>query len=47
MSEFAEGYTISKLIGSPAGYVGYRESGKLTESVRRNPYTLVLFDELD
>ncbi len=47
MSEFAEPYTISKLIGSPAGYVGYRESGKLTESVRRNPYCLVLFDELD
>ncbi len=47
MSEFAESYTISKLIGSPAGYVGYRESGKLTETIRRNPYSLVLFDELD
>lgn len=47
MSEFSEGFTASKLIGAPAGYVGYRESGLLTERVRRQPYQVVCFDEID
>lgn len=47
MSEYAEGYAVSKLIGAPAGYVGYKESGFLTEKVRRQPYQVILFDELD
>ncbi|VFQ81852.1 unnamed protein product [Cuscuta campestris] len=47
MSEFMERHTVSKLIGSPPGYVGYTEGGQLTESVRRRPYTLVLFDEIE
>jgi len=47
MSEFSEKFTISKLIGSPAGYVGYKESGMLTERVRRQPYSVVLFDEIE
>ncbi len=47
MSEFSESFNISKLIGAPAGYVGYKESGKLTESVKRNPYSIVLFDEIE
>ena len=47
MSELSEGFTISKLIGAPAGYVGYRESGMLTEEVRKHPYCVVLFDELE
>ncbi|MFA5954848.1 MAG: ATP-dependent Clp protease ATP-binding subunit [Patescibacteria group bacterium] len=47
MSEFAEGFTVSKLIGAPAGYVGYKESGILTEEVRRRPYRVILFDELN
>ena len=47
MTEFSEGFTVSKLIGAPAGYVGYKESGLLTERVRRQPYQVVLFDELD
>ncbi|MBU4332038.1 ATP-dependent Clp protease ATP-binding subunit [Patescibacteria group bacterium] len=47
MSEFAEGFSISKLIGAPAGYVGYRESGKLTEAVKNKPYSLILFDEIE
>ena len=47
MSEFSEKFTISKLIGSPAGYVGYKESGMLTEKVRRQPYSVVLFDEIE
>lgn len=47
MSEYAEGYTVSKLIGAPSGYVGYKESGILTEQVRRKPYQVILFDELD
>ena len=47
MSEFAEGFNISRLIGSPAGYVGYREGGQLTEKVRRQPYSIVLFDEIE
>nr|WDA98798.1 Clp protease ATP binding subunit [Sciadococcus taiwanensis] len=47
MSEFMERHTVSKLIGSPPGYVGYNEGGQLTESVRRRPYTVVLFDEIE
>jgi ATP-dependent Clp protease ATP-binding subunit ClpC len=47
MSEFAEGFNISRLIGSPAGYVGYREGGQLTEKVRRRPYSVILFDEIE
>ncbi|MFA6428615.1 MAG: ATP-dependent Clp protease ATP-binding subunit [Candidatus Buchananbacteria bacterium] len=47
MSEYHESFNISKLIGAPAGYVGYKESGKLTESVKRRPYSLVLFDEIE
>jgi ATP-dependent Clp protease ATP-binding subunit ClpC len=47
MSEFMERHTISKLIGSPPGYVGYNEGGQLTEAVRRRPYTVVLFDEIE
>ena len=45
MSEYMERHTVSKLIGSPPGYVGYNEGGQLTEAVRRRPYTVVLFDE--
>jgi len=47
MSEFMEKYSVSKLIGSPAGYVGYDEGGGLTEAVRRKPYSVVLFDEIE
>lgn len=47
MSEFMERHTVSKLIGAPPGYVGYGEGGALTESVRRRPYSLVLFDEVE
>jgi len=47
MSEFAEPFNISKLIGAPAGYVGYKESGKLTDAVKRRPYSVVLFDEIE
>jgi ATP-dependent Clp protease ATP-binding subunit ClpB len=47
MSEFQEKHTVSRLIGSPAGYVGYEDAGQLTEKVRRNPYSVVLFDELE
>ncbi|KAK7369609.1 hypothetical protein VNO80_11651 [Phaseolus coccineus] len=47
MSEFMERHTVSKLIGSPPGYVGYTEGGQLTEAVRRCPYTVVLFDEIE
>ncbi len=47
MSEYAESFNISKLIGAPAGYVGYKEGGKLTQSVRRRPYSVVLFDEIE
>jgi hypothetical protein len=42
-----ERHTVSKLIGSPPGYVGYQEGGQLTEAVRRRPYTVVLFDEIE
>ncbi|MEG4325939.1 ATP-dependent Clp protease ATP-binding subunit [Microcoleus sp. herbarium5] len=47
MSEFMERHTVSKLIGSPPGYVGYDEGGQLTEAVRRRPYTVILFDEIE
>jgi len=47
MSEFMEKHTVSKLIGSPPGYVGYDEGGQLSEKVRRNPYSVVLFDEVE
>ena len=47
MSEYMERHTVSKLIGSPPGYVGYDEGGQLTEAVRRKPYTVVLFDEIE
>jgi len=46
MSEYMEKFTVSRLIGSPPGYVGYEEGGQLTEAVRRNPYSVVLFDEI-
>jgi len=47
MSEYMERFSVSKLIGSPPGYVGYDEGGQLTEAVRRKPYTVVLFDEIE
>ena len=47
MSEFMEKHTVSKLIGSPPGYVGYDEAGQLTEKIRRRPYCVVLFDEIE
>lgn len=47
MSEFSEGFTVSKLIGSPAGYVGYKEGAKLTDQVKHRPYSIVLFDEIE
>ncbi len=47
MSEYMEKHTVSKLIGSPPGYVGYEEGGQLTEKVRRRPYSVVLFDEIE
>ena len=47
MSEFMERHTVAKLIGSPPGYVGFNEGGQLTEAVRRRPYTIVLFDEVE
>ncbi len=47
MSEFGERHTVSRLLGAPAGYVGYDESGQLTEKIRRQPYSLVLFDEVE
>lgn len=47
MSEYMEKHTVSRLVGSPPGYVGYDEGGQLTEAVRRNPYSVVLFDEIE
>jgi len=47
MSEYSERYTVSRLVGSPPGYVGYDEGGQLTEAVRRKPYGVVLFDEME
>ena len=46
MSEYMEKYAVSRMIGSPPGYVGYEEAGQLTEKVRRRPYSVVLFDRL-
>jgi ATP-dependent Clp protease ATP-binding subunit ClpC len=47
MSEFMEKHSVSKLIGSPPGYVGYEEGGQLTERVRRAPYSVILLDEIE
>lgn len=47
MSEYMERHTVSKLIGSPPGYVGYGEGGTLTEAIRRRPFTVVLLDEIE
>ena len=47
MSEFGEKHNVSRLVGAPAGYVGYEDGGKLTEAVRRRPYSVVLFDEIE
>ena len=47
MSEYQEKHTVSRLIGAPPGYVGYEEAGQLTEAVRRRPYSVVLFDEIE
>jgi len=47
MSEFSERFTVSRLLGSPPGYIGYGEGGRLTEAVRRSPYSVVLFDEIE
>jgi ATP-dependent Clp protease ATP-binding subunit ClpB len=47
MSEYQEKHTVARLLGAPPGYVGYEEGGQLTESVRRSPYSIVLFDEIE
>jgi ATP-dependent Clp protease ATP-binding subunit ClpB len=47
MSEYQERHTVARLIGAPPGYVGYDEGGQLTEAVRRRPYSVVLFDEIE
>ena len=47
MSEYMEQHTVSRLIGAPPGYVGYDEGGQLTEAVRRRPYRVILFDEIE
>ena len=47
MSEYSEKHNVARLIGSPPGYVGYGEGGQLTEAVRRHPYSVVLFDEIE
>ena len=47
MSEFMEQHSVARLIGAPPGYVGYEEGGRLTEAVRRRPYCVVLFDEME
>ncbi len=47
MSEYMEKHTVSRLVGSPPGYVGYEEGGQLTEAVRRKPFAVVLFDEIE
>lgn len=47
MSEYMEKYAVSRLIGAPPGYIGYEEGGQLTEAVRRNPYSVILFDEIE
>ena len=47
MSEYMEKFSVSRLVGAPPGYVGYEEGGQLTEKVRRKPYSVVLFDEIE
>ena len=47
MSEYMEKHTVSRLVGAPPGYVGYDEGGQLTEAVRRRPYSVILFDEIE
>ena len=47
MTEYMEKFSVSRLIGAPPGYVGYEEGGQLTEAVRRKPYSVVLFDEVE
>lgn len=47
MSEYMEKHSVSKIIGSPPGYVGYDEAGQITEKVRRRPYSVLLFDEIE
>ena len=47
MSEYMEKHTVSRMVGSPPGYVGFEEGGQLTEAVRRKPYSVVLFDEIE
>ena len=47
MSEYMEAHSVAKMIGSPPGYIGYEEGGQLTEKVRRRPYSLILFDEIE
>merc|ERR1712127_706224 len=47
MSEYMEKHTVSRLVGAPPGYVGYDEGGQLTEAVRRNPHSVILFDEVE
>src|SRR5699024_12291803 len=47
MSEYMERHAVSKIIGSPPGYVGHEEAGQLTEKVRRNPYSIILLDEIE
>jgi ATP-dependent Clp protease ATP-binding subunit ClpC len=47
MSEFSERHTVARLVGAPAGYIGYNEGGQLTDKIRRQPYSLVLFDEIE
>ena len=47
MSEYMEKFSVSRLIGAPPGYVGYEEGGQLTEKVKRRPYSVVLFDEIE
>ncbi len=47
MSEYMEKHAVARLIGAPPGYVGYEEGGQLTEQVRRNPYSVILFDEVE
>ena len=47
MSEYMESHSVSKLIGSPPGYVGFDEGGQLTEKIRRKPYSVILFDEIE
>ena len=47
MSEYMEKHTVSRLLGAPPGYVGYEEGGQLTDAVRRRPYSVLLFDEME